>query len=482
MPKPSIVALIAFALACALALLVAPTGASLDDATSGDAQLAERVRAAVGAGRGFQSLSVAEITEDSVTYAGVGSVTPGSDEAPQPQTIYELGSITKTFTGLALAQAVEDKTVSLDDRLDKHLTELQGSPAGGVTLGDLAAHRSGLPPMMPRQVVNMLAQWQFDASNVDGITEQQILSDAKAAQLTEPAEYDYSNFGATLTGLALARATGTTWPELIGTHVLQPNGMGSTVFAARPAEIPPMPDGYKANGRLSPHSCCDAQLPAGYGTMTSAEDIATYAQAMLDPDSAANLAMAPREKAGKSQIGLFWHITEVDGRQITWHNGGTGAFRTMLAVDREQGKAVLVMANTDRDVDDLGFSLLTGGSVEPPGLPTTGLVLLAIFALNAVVSLVQFWRAKQRKPVLGVVLWSAALALLTRALGPWQIVPGFVWAFVVGVAVAAVALGFSHLRDERANRSVLQKITGVFDVALSAIALVIGVALTIPWG
>ncbi len=474
-------ALIAFVLATAVALLVAPSGSALDETTSGDPVLAGRVREAAGTGRGFQSLSVAEITRDAVSYAGVGSLAPGSTEAPQPQTVYELGSITKTFTGLALAQAVEDKTVSLEDRLDQHLPELKGFPAGGVTLGDLAAHRSGLPSMTPAQLVNMLAQWQFDASNVAGISQEQILDDTKNADVAEPADYDYSNFGATLTGLALARAEDTTWTGLIGAQVLRPNGMSHTVFAATPAEVPPMPDGYKANGRLASHSCCNAMIPAGSGTMTSAEDIATYAQAMLEPDPAADLAMSPREPAGESEIGLFWHITEIEGRQITWHNGGTGAFKTMLAIDRAAGRAVLVMGNTDQSVDGLGFGLLTGASASTPQLPLTGLVLLGIFVLFAMGWLIQFWRASERKPILGAALWLAGFTLLTRALGPWQLVPGFTWAVVIGISAAAVALGIRQLADDKPRRSTLGKVSVVLDIVVAAVVLAIGVVFSITW-
>lgn len=480
MRKTPVIALIAFLVAAGLALLVAPPGSRLDDATSGDPALAERVRDAVGDGRGFQSLSVAEITADSVTYAGVGSMAPGSGEAPQPETLFELGSITKTFTGLALARAVEDGTINLDDALEKHLDELEGTPAGGVTMGDLAAHRSGLPSMSPPQLVNMLAQFQLGADIVPGITEEQILTDAKTAQITSPAEYEYSNFGATLTGLAVARAEGTAWSDLIAAQVLEPIGMSDTEFVATTAAIPPMPDGYRSNGNASVHSCCNAQIPAGSGTMTSATDVAAYAQAMLEPDAAAELALTPRHPTTSGHIGLFWHLNEIDGRAITWHNGGTAAFKTILAIDREKGTAVLVMGNTDRDVDGVGFGLLTERPVPSPGLPITGLVFLGIFALLAVSWLVQFWRAAERTPVVSPLLWLTAFALLTRELGPWQLVPGLTWAVLVGTAVAAVTLTLSRGREERPQRSIWKTIYTVFDIAVAVVALAVGIILSIP--
>ena len=59
---------------------------------------------------------------------------------PSPQTPYELGSITKTFTGLLLADAWSAASCALDDRLADHLPELGGTPAGDITLEQLATH------------------------------------------------------------------------------------------------------------------------------------------------------------------------------------------------------------------------------------------------------------------------------------------------------------------------------------------------------
>ena len=62
-------------------------------------------------------------------------------------------------------------------------------------------------------------------------------------------------------------------------------------------------------------------------------------------------AVEPEGEATTGEIGLAWHTSEVERREITWHNGGTGGMHTMLALDRERGQAVIVLSNTSRSID-----------------------------------------------------------------------------------------------------------------------------------
>lgn len=136
--------------------LAGPERQRLGAATSGDAELAGRVRNAVGDGAGLRSLVAAEVTADWVRWAGLGDARDGRPpgEPPTDQTRYELGSITKTFTAALFADAIERREVRAEDGLARHLPELRDTPAGAVTLGSLAQHRSGClrsaaPPLPP---------------------------------------------------------------------------------------------------------------------------------------------------------------------------------------------------------------------------------------------------------------------------------------------------------------------------------------------
>ena len=71
-------------------------------------------------------------------------------------------------------------------------------------------------------------------------------------------------------------------------------------------------------------------------------------------------------------MGYGWFTDRIDGQEITWHNGGTGGFRSFMGFDRTTGRGVVVLANTDREVDTLGRHLLTGAELTPGGADAAG--------------------------------------------------------------------------------------------------------------
>src|SRR3954454_5242148 len=117
----------AVALGTPFGLTIGPHTPTLGDARIGDEQLAADVRAALTTDRGYQTLSVGRVRAGVVTFAGLGEQ---NDKLPTPQTLYELGSITKTFTGMLLADAIARKEMAEDDRLATYLPELAGTAAG----------------------------------------------------------------------------------------------------------------------------------------------------------------------------------------------------------------------------------------------------------------------------------------------------------------------------------------------------------------
>ena len=147
------VALASSVLAVGVAVLVAvgigPQPMHLGFQTTGDAILTAQVRGILGADgsdestAGYRSVAVATVDDGVTRWAGLGN--RGDGQAPTNTTTYELGSITKLFSGLMLADAVDRGEVRLTDALGSYLPSLVGHPAGEVTLEELATHRSGLP-------------------------------------------------------------------------------------------------------------------------------------------------------------------------------------------------------------------------------------------------------------------------------------------------------------------------------------------------
>lgn len=322
-----------------------PRPAPADDA----ARLASRLRSLTRM-RPVQHLAVALVDGGTVAYAG---------QDANERSDLEIGSVTKGLVGLLLADAVERREVSLTTTLGE-LLDLGGAPASRVTLESLATHSSGLPAL-PRGLA-LRGTWE----HVRGRNPYADLGpDAVVGALRETrvgrAVPRYSNFGFACLGLALAAAAGTTFPALLARRVLEPLGMRDTSMPASPAEIR---DGALRghSGRGAPRApwTMTGYAPAG-GVRSSARDMARLVAALLDGSAPGTGALEPRADFQRGlRIGLAW-MTSADraGHELTWHNGMTGGFASIVTLDRAAGRGAVVLSASSRIVDDVGRALLS---------------------------------------------------------------------------------------------------------------------------
>lgn len=430
-----------------LGLTVGPRTPTLGENRTGDPGLMSDVEAAIVSDRGYDALSVGRIRDAQVTFAGLGTA---DGRVPTPQTPFELGSITKTFTGLLLADAVQRGELQLTDLLAQHLPELADTPAGGTTLFELATHSSGLPSLAP---TGGLAAVLGNGNPYD-VSVAELLEATKTVELKNPGSYAYSNLGMSLLGHAEARAAGATdWPTLARERLLTPLGLASTSFALSAADIPENGvRGHRENGWRAAHWYGAAYTPAGSSTWTTAEDVMRYAAAVLNKTAPGLAALEPEAESSLGQVGLAWQFIEFEGRDLTWHNGGTGGMHTMLALDRQRGQAVIVLGNTTRDVDRLGLALAAAdgppAAAEQRGLPGIGTIVATVAGLAFLVSFVlAALRGGNRLAVaIGLVSGLTALLILL-GYGPWTLVPAWVWGTMTGAAAALAAYAVLRARD-----------------------------------
>lgn len=429
--------------------LVGPEHQRIGPVSSGDRELAERARSAIGDAGGMRSVVVAEVTRDSIRWAGLGNAGPGRNPgvAPTESTTYELGSITKTFTGALFADAIERREVKADDTLSAHLPELRGTPAGAVTLGSLAQHRSGLPRMGASADAG-LVQLVLNDNPYGSMDVERLIADAAAAPVNPEQPPTYSNLAVALLGEALVRATGAPdYRSLLAQRITGPLGMAATTLAATDAEVPPTAaPGYAANGLPAARWTGAGYLPAGSSTYTTVTDLARWAQAQLTGRAPGAQALEPTaDLGGGARIGWAWiTVAPPGGPATTLHNGGTAGFRTMLALDREAGRAVVLMGNTATDVDAFALALLRGAPAEPAA-PMVEVIAwsAAPVVLALLFGLIALRRAVRRPAILPVVnslVCSAAGLLVAWAWGPWMMVGGWLWGLALGPALAAVVL------------------------------------------
>jgi D-alanyl-D-alanine-carboxypeptidase/D-alanyl-D-alanine-endopeptidase len=293
-------------------------------------------------------------------------------------TLFELGSITKVFTALILADMVNRGEVSLDDPAARYLPpghrmpQRDGRP---ITLRDLATHRSGLP----RMADDMRSIGDPDGPFAD-YTEARLLAFLDRYRLPrEPgSQWEYSNLGMGLLGYLLARAAGTDYETLLRARITGPLGMNDTLITLPPSQAARLAAPFDAYMRpVRPWDL--AVLKAAGGLRSTVADMLRFAAAALDPHSpiapAMRTALSVRTPAGNAGVeqALGWLVAHPGpGREIWLHDGETGGFRSVLALEPAKGRAVVALANSAAEPStvDLALHILIGAPVAPtPPVP-----------------------------------------------------------------------------------------------------------------
>jgi D-alanyl-D-alanine-carboxypeptidase/D-alanyl-D-alanine-endopeptidase len=288
-----------------------------------------------------------------------GAVAAGGLGGAGPHSVFQVGSVTKAFTGLLLADLVGRGQVLLSDPATSHLP---GAVRGPATLLDIATHTAGLPRLPPGMLPYALLR---PGDPYALYPERRFVRAARRSLAAAPGgaqPYEYSNYGYGLLGYLLGQAAGEPYEALLEQRVCAPLGLGSTSFDAVPVQ------GHARGRKAGPWNM--GPLAAAGGLYSTAADLAVLLAACLDLDSTPladtiRTALAPRRPLPQGgEIGLAWHHVVRDGHRVIWHNGMTGGFSAMVALCPERRAAVAALASE-------------GG--QPPS-PLDAVVLDALFA------------------------------------------------------------------------------------------------------
>lgn len=271
--------------------------------------------------------------------------------------IYEIGSITKTFTGLLLAQMIEQGSVRLDEPVRELLPPGLVKPKGPeITLLDLITHHSGLPRMPDN----------FHPADMSNPYADYTLGDLYAFiahhSVGEPANppFLYSNLGVALLGQALSDRAGTPYATLLAQEITGPLGLHDTVISLSPEQRQRLIQGHDAQHR--PVRPWDLGAMQGAGAIrATAADMLTYLQANLHPDrlaarlpssadgrtlpAAFTLSHQLRAQAGPAmRIALAWLYDPATGDYL--HDGATGGYSSFAFFNPKENYAAVVLVNT----------------------------------------------------------------------------------------------------------------------------------------
>jgi serine-type D-Ala-D-Ala carboxypeptidase/endopeptidase len=292
---------------------------------------------------------------------------------PTVDNLYQIGSITKLFTSLALAQLSLAGTVNLDDRVGGYLAKAIDLPPeiSAITLRQLATHTSGLPRLPANLLDHANPENPYQHYNVVNL-----YTALKTTHLEYPADekIQYSNLGMGLLGHLLMLKTGQSYGKLIEKTIVQPMSLGNTLTMLESEPRNRLVLGYTANDQIATEWEFNVLIGAG-GLYSTMRDLLRFVAVSLHPpDSPLGQAIVLTQKPQfqhqvlgiQHAVGLGWQIMTpwFSKTPILWHNGGTGGFISFLAIDPAQDCGVVLLSNygdaivSDASLDKIGMNLL----------------------------------------------------------------------------------------------------------------------------
>ena len=302
----------------------------------------------LGAGaveRDALGLSIAVRTPDRTVVRGFGRVRFDGDGAPDGDTIYEIGSISKVFTGLLLATAIERGVAGIDDPILRHVPDGVSvcDDEAPILLRHLTTHTSGLvrvpPNMMPSSMNDPYADYSDELLH-------EFLADFVLE--SDPGDqYAYSNLAVGLLGNLMARAHGdASYEAALRARIFTPLELSDTTVKMTDR----LDERFAAAAGPNHHEAHPWEFDAlaGCGSIrASVNELIKFGEANLSPDSTPIAAALRRSHeplfGGPPKVAYGWHFA--DDERILWHNGQTGGYHGWLSVDRAAGVVVAILSN-----------------------------------------------------------------------------------------------------------------------------------------
>ncbi|MBI4538990.1 MAG: beta-lactamase family protein [Gemmatimonadetes bacterium] len=328
----------------------------------------ERIRQDVAAD-GVGGVTAAVVVGDRTVWAeGFGWADPERRIPAGVETIYRIGSISKSVTAVALMQLVERGVLGLDEPVEKHLPAVRGfaNPRAGsapITFRQLASHTAGIirEPRLDGAASGPIEVW-----------EDKILASIPATSFdTVPgARYSYSNIGFGVLGLAISRAAGRPFMELVTEEIFRPLGMTRTAFIVPHDWLPDLAVGHasREDGTVDLETPAREHRGRGYkvpngGVYTTVLDLGRFVAGMtgaaggriLRAESRAEMMRihTPESPTDGYGIGFFVRTAE-DGIKLVAHSGSLAGYNAYIAFDPESRVGVILLRNYNHGTSDLG--------------------------------------------------------------------------------------------------------------------------------
>jgi CubicO group peptidase (beta-lactamase class C family) len=379
-------------------------------------------------------LAYAVVDEGELTSVGArGVVKIGDDKEVTPDTPFLIGSISKSFTALAVMQLVEAGEVDLDTEVSQYLDGFSGMPAGAITIRQLLSHTSGFSTLQGNTS-------HTDSTGGKDALERSVDGLAGVTPAYQPDErWEYSNTNYQILGRVIEVVSGQEYQTYVTANILEPVGMEHS-FVADGEIHESMATGHRpwfgSKRPLADTMTHRGTAPQG-GTVASVKDLALYLQMMMNGEddvlSAEGKAQMMRPASAVSQYyGFGWAVDP--GNETVWHSGSSPGFEALATLVPSERAGVVVLVNAN---SGLGFGETTqlgnGITATALGLDYDGegsrwsqkALFISLVLLPVIYLLGMIWAWRHRDEIRtksgGFGLFSLWFPLLTTLVAAWVI-------------------------------------------------------------
>ncbi|MGG9961090.1 serine hydrolase domain-containing protein [Ferruginibacter sp. SUN106] len=306
-------------------------------------------------------MSIGVLKDRKTYFYNYGETKKGNGQVPASKNLYEIGSITKTFTGILLAKAVIENKIKLSDPVNKYLPKnIPVIKFGNDTLKivHLSNHTSGLPPLPDNFGATDLVNPYKDYD------EKKLLDYLKHATLSrKPGEkLEYCNLGVGLLGYILQQVNKMPFEKMVTDFICTKATMNDTREFLLKKDSSLFMQGYDES--IFPQSQWDFKALAAAGCLRSnTEDMLKFAVFNMnttdnDLQKAIDLSHQPTFEDAQQRIGLNWFIQNWGWGELLFHGGATGGYRSLLVINPKTKNAVVILSNTAVSNDTVGVGIL----------------------------------------------------------------------------------------------------------------------------
>jgi CubicO group peptidase (beta-lactamase class C family) len=296
------------------------------------------------------SVSIGVFKDNQTMYYGYGETKKGNNTIPNSETIYEIGSITKTFTALLMIDFLQSNSLSIEDPINNYLPSdipLLQHNSNPIRIKHLLNHTSGLPRLPDDFETGMDPNnpyKHYDSTKVFNYLKNFTLQ-------TDPGlTWEYSNLGAGISGLILERQNHKSYEDLLIEKICTLLGLSKTKISLNSNDSSNYAVGYNTYG-FETHYWDDLNAFKGAGAIKSnAKDLISYGKTILNHESSLlktqiDSCLNVTYENNDLRMASGWLNLKFNGYECIFHDGGTGGFNSYIVINKEKNIVFVILFN-----------------------------------------------------------------------------------------------------------------------------------------